>query len=59
MASNLYVWFEIFLIYVLISAPSTQPRFTSTINFDLKIELGNNVKSGLIKIVFFASTCSF
>lgn len=38
MASNLYVLFEIFLIYVLISAPSTQPRFTITINFGLKIE---------------------
>lgn len=59
MASNLYVLFEIFLIYVLISAPSTQPRFTITINFDLKIELENNMERGLIKIVFFASTCSF
>jgi hypothetical protein len=52
MASNLYVLFEIFLIYVLISAPSTQPRFTITISFGLKIEWANNMERGLIKKMF-------
>lgn len=49
MASNLYVLFEIFLIYVLISAPSTHPRFTITITFGLNIEWANNMERGLIK----------